>query len=78
MTAAIDRLERKGLLERRPNPNDRRGSLVQLTDEGLATIDAAMVVHTEVEHRLLSGLGERQRSQLTGLLRALLLSVEPF
>ena len=34
MTAAIDRLERKGFVARVPNPADRRGSLVRLTDAG--------------------------------------------
>ena len=49
MTAAIDRVERKGLVTRAPNPADRRGSLVRLTDEGRRVIDAAMERHAEVE-----------------------------
>ena len=47
MTAAIDRLERKGLVSRLPNPNDRRGNLVKLTDEGRRIVDAAMNVHAD-------------------------------
>ena len=76
MTAALDRLERSGLVARRPNPDDRRGSLVGLTPEGLATVEAAMVVHTDVEHRLVAGLEPEERDQLTTLLRKLLLSLE--
>src|SRR5262245_13110674 len=39
MTALLDRVERKGFVARSPNPADRRGSLVGLTDEGLRVID---------------------------------------
>jgi DNA-binding MarR family transcriptional regulator len=77
MTAAVDRLERRGLVRRVPNPNDRRGSLVQLTDEGCAVIDAAFDRHTEVEHRMVAGLSAAQRGDLEALLRALLGSLEP-
>ena len=76
MTAAIDRLERKGLLARLPNPDDRRGSLVELTDEGLRVIDDAMALHSGAEQRLVAGLGARDRQQLAGLLRKLMLSVD--
>jgi DNA-binding MarR family transcriptional regulator len=72
MTAAIDRLERKGLIERRPNPADRRGSLVRLTGEGKAVIDRAMELHAETELRLIAPLDEEDRRQLTRILRQLL------
>src|SRR6478736_2685605 len=39
MTNRIDRLEDKGLVERQPSPDDRRGVLVQLTDAGLERVD---------------------------------------
>lgn len=77
MTAALDRLERKGLLTRVPNPADRRGSLVQLTDDGLRVVDEAMVLHTEVEHAMVGGLSEREREHLVVLLKTLLHAVEP-
>jgi DNA-binding MarR family transcriptional regulator len=76
MTAAIDRLVRKGLLVREPNPADRRGSLVGLTEEGRRVIDDAMVVHTEVEHRLVAALPARDRERLVGYLRTLLRDVD--
>ena len=76
MTAAIDRLERKGLVVRTPHPTDRRGSLVGLTVEGVSVIDRAMEHQVEVEHRLVAGLGDRDRAQLVNLLRRLLLSVD--
>lgn len=76
MTAVIDRLERKGLAERLPNPADRRGSLVRLTGEGRRVVDRAMEVHAGVEHELVAGLPAKDRERLASLLRALLRSVE--
>ena len=76
MTAAIDRVERKGLVARAPNPADRRGSLVRLTDEGLRVIDGAMARHAEVEHELVSALAAQDRDRLTAMLRSLLLAAD--
>jgi DNA-binding MarR family transcriptional regulator len=76
MTAALDRLERKGLVARVPNPDDRRGSLVRLTDTGRDVIDEAMKQHVLTEQRLVSSLDEDERDQLRVLLRKLLQSVD--
>lgn len=76
MTAAIDRVERKGLVERVPNPADRRGNLVRLTDEGRRVIDAAMELHCDLEHQMVAALTPRQREQLAGLLRTLVLALD--
>ena len=76
MTAAIDRLERKGLVTRRPNPNDRRGSLVRLNDDGRKVVDRAMELQAEVESRLVQALDASERKTLEQLLRKLLLGVD--
>jgi len=76
MTAAIDRLERRGLVARTPNPDDRRGSLVGLTPEGLALVDRAMATHADAEHALVAGLADDEREQLARLLHVLLLAIE--
>lgn len=76
MTAAIDRLDRKGLVTRLPNPNDRRGNLVELSEEGRRVIDAAMERHVDAEHALVAALDDRERERLEGLLRKLLLNVD--
>ena len=79
MTALIDRLERRGLVSRSPNPNDRRGSLIRLTDEGRVVVDQAMQLHEQAEHRHIDALDDDERDQLTSLLRKLLLAVDgPF
>ena len=74
MTNRLDRLEEMGLVERQPDPTDRRGRLVALTDRGRALVDAAVVDHLENEQRLLAALDAGEREQLAGLLRKLLLS----
>ena len=76
MTLVVDGLERRGLVERLPNPADRRGNLVRLTDDGTTTVEAAMDLHAATEQRLLAGLGDRDREQLAELLRKLLLSID--
>jgi DNA-binding MarR family transcriptional regulator len=76
MTAAIDRVEHKGLVTRVPNPSDRRGSLVRLTAEGRRVVDRAMARHVEVEGDLVAALAPRDRDRLAALLRRLLLAVD--
>lgn len=76
MTAAIDRLERRGLVKRTPDPADRRGVLVGLTEEGRRLLDQAMARHTEVEHQLVNALDTDERQQLQSLLRKLVLTTD--
>ena len=77
MTNRIDRVEALGLVERRPDPSDRRGTLVVLTRDGLKTVDAAVVAHLANEERLLGALTATDRETLARLLRTMLVS-EPF
>ena len=74
MTNRLDRLEDMGFVERRPDPDDRRGRLVALTDRGRELVDSAVVDHLENEERLLTALSAGEREQLAGLLRKLLAS----
>ena len=75
MTNRIDRLAERGLVERRPSPDDRRGVLVQLTERGRTRVDGAFSDLLAVEHGLLAGLSEQEQDTLAGLLRSL---VTPF
>lgn len=77
LTPALDRLEKRGWIERRPNPADRRGSLVRLTSDGVDVIDRAMSLHATTELELVDTLSAKQREQLADSLRALLLALEP-
>lgn len=76
MTNRIDGLEKAGLVERIPDPGDRRGTLIQLTDKGFALIEKALEAHVENEHRILSNLDESEREALAQLLRKLLIPFE--
>ncbi|MFF7866240.1 MarR family winged helix-turn-helix transcriptional regulator [Streptomyces qaidamensis] len=72
MTGRLDKLERAGLLRRSPDPHDRRGLQVTLTDEGLALVDEAVGAGLAVQTEALSALGAERAGQLAGLLRDLL------
>jgi DNA-binding MarR family transcriptional regulator len=75
MTNRIDRLEEAGLVTRRPDPDDRRGTLVRLTPKGKSLIDAATTKHVANEERLLAGLAAKEQQQLNDLLRKLLVAL---
>jgi DNA-binding MarR family transcriptional regulator len=77
MTNRIDRLEAAGLVERFPDPDDRRGTLVALTERGGQVVDEALLAHRANGERLLSALTADERRQLADLLRKLLVSA-PF
>lgn len=71
MTNRIDRLVARGWVERRPDPGDRRGVLVQLTDSGRATVDSALADLLLKERDILSGLTPAGSRKLASLLREL-------
>jgi DNA-binding MarR family transcriptional regulator len=72
MTNRVDRLERRGLVSRSPDPHDRRGVIVRLTPAGQSTVDAAMADLLERERDLLGELSQQDRDDLAGMLRRLL------
>jgi DNA-binding MarR family transcriptional regulator len=72
MTNRIDRLASAGLVSRRPDPADKRGVLVALTDRGRVAVDAALADLLTFERQLLTGLDGGQRRELAALLRILL------
>lgn len=76
MTNRLDHLECAGLIERLPDPTDRRGVLVALTAKGRALIDEAIAAHVANEHRLLAALSPEEQRTLAALLRKLLLSLD--
>ncbi|HEX8008325.1 MAG TPA: MarR family winged helix-turn-helix transcriptional regulator [Trebonia sp.] len=72
MTNRIDRLAAANLVRREPDPRDRRGVLVTLTERGKAAVDAALAGLLDRERKLLAGLDGEQREVLADLLRTLL------
>lgn len=71
MTNRIDRLVARGWVERSPDPGDRRGVLVQLTESGRATVDSALADLLVKEREILSGLTPAGSRKLAILLREL-------
>jgi DNA-binding MarR family transcriptional regulator len=76
-TKRLDRLEQAGLIERSPDPTDRRGTLIGLTQKGREAIDSVTEAHIANEHRLLEALSPEEREELGDLLRKLLLGLPP-
>jgi DNA-binding MarR family transcriptional regulator len=75
VTNRIDGLEARDLLRRTDDPDDRRGVLVELTAKGLRSVDAVLEHHLATERALVDPLTPTQRTQLTDLLRRLLLAL---
>ena len=76
MTNRVDRLVARGLVERLPDPHDRRGVLVRLTDGGRARVDGALATLLARERELLAGLPATDQERLAALLRDLLVPFE--
>ena len=72
MTGRLDKLERAALLRRSPDPHDRRGLQVTLTDKGLTVIDEAVEAGLTTQTEALATLPEDRAAQLADLLRELL------
>jgi DNA-binding MarR family transcriptional regulator len=71
VVALVDNLERKGLIERRRNPQDRRNYALHLTTEGTHVMTKMRGIGTAHENDICAALDETQRAQLAGLLEAI-------
>jgi MarR family 2-MHQ and catechol resistance regulon transcriptional repressor len=71
ITSAIDRLEKKGLVARAFDPEDRRARIVDLTDTGRAFIKDAFAAHEIEIERAVAILSASERKTLIGLLKKL-------
>jgi DNA-binding MarR family transcriptional regulator len=71
MTNRLDRLEESGVVERFPDPDDRRGILIRLTHRGKDLVDKAAKIRFDQANDALSSLNASERRQLSTLLRKL-------
>jgi DNA-binding MarR family transcriptional regulator len=71
MVALVDRLEEAGLVERRPDPEDRRVRGLHLTRKGRGVLERAGKIAIDYETRLCAGINRREREQLIDLLQKL-------
>jgi DNA-binding MarR family transcriptional regulator len=76
MTNRIDRLEADGLVRRLPDPDDRRGVLVELTEAGRRKLDESTNAQARREASIASALTASEKKQLNALLRKLMLAFE--
>ncbi|HZS94228.1 MAG TPA: MarR family transcriptional regulator [Chloroflexota bacterium] len=76
MTNRIDQLERVGMVVRAPDPNDRRGLLVELTPKGLETVDALVAGHAALGQSLADALPPAEQESLANNLRKLIGAME--
>ena len=72
MTNRVDRLLARGLVTRSPDPRDRRGVQVGLTEAGRRTVDGAFEALLVRERDLLAELDPEERTRLAALLRVLM------
>lgn len=70
-TYRLDQLEKRGLVVRLSDPNDRRGVRVHLTPAGLGLVDEVVRSHLQLEAAYLSALSDAQQRQLEELLTVL-------
>lgn len=72
MTRLLDRLESKGLVQRRRHPDDRRSVVIEVTPEGRALVPHLGPAFGSVAHQLMAGFSEEEVQQLTVLLQRML------
>jgi DNA-binding MarR family transcriptional regulator len=70
-TEVADALESRGLIERRPDPGDRRATLVELTGHGVTVLDEIRAVRGTEAERVFGRLSETDRADLARILRKL-------
>ncbi|MCO1594855.1 MarR family winged helix-turn-helix transcriptional regulator [Micromonospora sp. RHAY321] len=70
-TEVIDDLQTRGLVERRPDPADRRATLVVLTEEGTRVSAAIRAARRAEADRFFGHLDDADRDQLARILRTL-------
>ena len=70
-TEVVDALETRGLLERRPDPDDRRATLVALTEHGTNVLDAIRAARGTETERAFGQLSQADRTHLARILRKL-------
>jgi len=76
MTNRLDKLERRGLIRRAPDPQDRRGVLLKLTKTGQSQLEEYIEAGGKRERELADELTVAEKQELNGLLSKLLASLQ--
>lgn len=67
-TEVVDALESRGLVERRPDPADRRATLVEVTERGESVLDAIRAARGTETERVFGQLSSADRAELARIL----------
>lgn len=76
MTNRLDQLEKRGLIRRLPDPDDRRALKVELTDAGWQAWQDSTSAQARKEELVASALDAKEKEQLNSLLRRMMLELE--
>ncbi|WP_144766127.1 MarR family winged helix-turn-helix transcriptional regulator [Curtobacterium sp. 9128] len=76
VTTAVDRLERSGHLQRRPNPDDGRSRLIELTATTRARYAAAMDSTNEHLHELMASFSDRDRARFVRIIDSVIAALD--
>jgi DNA-binding MarR family transcriptional regulator len=71
VTEVVDALESRDLVRRRPDPGDRRATLVELTEHGVSVLEAVRAARGMEAERTFDRLSDTERDQLARILRKL-------
>ena len=76
LSEALTKMEERGWIDRRPNPQDKRGTLVYLTEEGRMQEAQLAARRSAAAEQLLSALSESEKQTLASLLDKILTECE--
>ncbi len=76
MTSRLDRMEEAGLVRRLPDPDDRRGVKIEITDKGSRLWEEAVGVQAAKEQLVAGALSPKEKQQLSELLKRLVLAFD--
>ncbi|WP_281742138.1 MarR family winged helix-turn-helix transcriptional regulator [Polynucleobacter yangtzensis] len=71
LTGVLERLEVKGILERKLNPEDARSQMIGLTKEGQALFERVFPMHLQHLEKAFSKLSEKELAEVTKSLQVI-------
>lgn len=72
MSELVDDLERRGYVERRPDPMDRRAKRIHLTEKGHANVHVGLVAAEQADRYVRELVGERRSRELRDILEKII------
>jgi DNA-binding MarR family transcriptional regulator len=76
MSELVDELERRGYVERRPDPTDRRAKRIHLTEKGHTNVRAGIIAAEEADQYVLELIGQQRHHELRDILEQIIAADE--